>query len=376
MLKRRILLGGLGAAAFAGPGTAGAQAPAVLPTASESAAMSAVAQAMMRKYGVPGLSIAIGAGGRVVYTETFGYADREHDEKVTSHHIFRVASTSKAITAVAIFTLIERAKLKLTDKVFGPGALLGTDFGAPPYHQFIDQITVDHLLMHTAGGWSNDAADPMVDLAGEDHRALITWVLANRKAEHPPGEKYIYSNFGFCVLGRIVEKLTGESYQAFVRREILLRSGAIDMRISGNTREPRAPGEVVYYDGNRPGDFPYTVDVARMDSHGGWAGSATSLVRFLIMLPTLLRPDSLNTMLTPSPPRASYARGWHVNAEGTHWHGGSLPGTAAIMVRTTSGLCWAALCNGGVRGAGDDSKAIDDMMWSIVRRVPAWHAPT
>ncbi len=371
MLKRRIVLGGLGATALAGPGAA--QAPAVEPTAAERAAMSAVAQTVLEKHGIPGLSIAIGAGDKVLYTQGFGYADRERKEKIAPPHVFRIASISKAITAVAIFTLIERGRLKLTDKVFGPGALLGMDYGAPPYHAFIDQITVDHLLMHTAG-WPNDITDPMFSLAGKNHRELISWVLANQKAEHPPGEKYAYSNFVYCVLGRIVERLTGEGYENFVRTQVLARCGITDMRIAGNTREQRAPGEVIYYGGGGHGGHPYTIDVARMDSHGGWIASAPSLVRFLIALPTLLRVETRKTMLTPSPLEAHYARGWRVNAKGTHWHTGSLAGTTTIMVRTAGGLCWAALCNGRERGAGSYREAIDDMMWDMVRKVPAWRA--
>lgn len=370
-LSRRIVLGGLGATAFAG--TASAQAEAVVPTTSELAAMNDVADRVVRLYSIPGLSVAIGAGGKVVYAKGFGFADRERDEKVTPDHLFRVASISKSITAVAIFTLIERGKLKLTDKVFGPGALLGTDYGAPPYHQGIDRITVDHLLMHTAGGWPNDISDPMFSQAGKDHRELIAWVLVNQKADHAPGEKYAYSNFGYCVLGRIIEKLTGESYQGFVRKEILMRAGAIDMRIAGNTREPRAPGEVVYYGGAGSGN-PYSIDVARMDSHGGWIASPTSLVRFLISLPVLLRAESQKAMLTPSSLEAGYARGWRVNVRGTHWHTGSLAGTTTIMVRPTGGLCWAALCNGRDRGVGNYAGPIDRMMWDMVRKVPAWRA--
>lgn len=370
-LSRRIILGGLSATALAG--SVAAQADAVAPTAGERAAMADVADRVVRLYSIPGMSIAIGASGKLVYTQGFGHADRERDETVTPAHLFRVASISKPITAVAIFTLIERGKLRLTDKVFGPGALLATDYGAPPYHQGIDQITVDHLLMHTAGGWPNDISDPMFSQAGKDHRELIAWVLANQKADHRPGEKYAYSNFGYCVLGRVIEKVTGESYQGFVRRELLLRSGAIDMRIAGNTREPRAPGEVVYYSGAGSGN-PYGIDVARMDSHGGWIASPTSLIRFLISLPVLLRQESHEVMLAPSPLEAGYARGWRVNSRGTHWHTGSLAGTTTIMVRTTGGLCWAVLCNGRDRGVGNYAGPIDRMMWDIVRKVPAWQA--
>jgi CubicO group peptidase (beta-lactamase class C family) len=276
---------------------------------------------------------------------------------------------------VAIFTLVERGKLRLTDKVFGPGAVLGTGYGVPPYLSGIDKITVDHLLMHTSGGWPNDVLDPMFSQAGKNHRQLITWVIAYQKAANLPGKKFAYSNFGYCVLGRVIEKVTGESYQGFVRNQILARCGVNDMRIAGNTREQRAPGEVMYYGGSNYGfGNAYNLDVTRMDSHGGWIASASSLVRFLVALPSLLRPETRRQMLTPSPVQPTYARGWRVNSKGTHWHTGSLAGTTTLMVSTTHGLCWAVLANGRERGAGSYTGAIDRMMWDMVRKVPAWRA--
>ncbi len=372
-LSRRIVLGGLGATMFAGP--AGAQAAAVGPTAGERAAMDAVAEAVLAEFRIPGLSVAIAADGKLAYAQGFGLADRERGEKVTPQHLFRIASVSKPITSVAIFSLIEAGRLSLTDKVFGPGAVLGADYGAPPYQPGIDQITIDHLLTHTSGGWPNDILDPMFSQGGQDHRQLITWVLANQKVEHPPGTHYAYSNFGYCVLGRVIEKVTGERYQDYVRNRILVPCGASDMRIAGNGREQRAAGEVTYYGSSNYGfGFAYNIDVARMDSHGGWIASASSLVRFLVALPGLLRPETQKAMLTPSPLQPTYARGWRVNTKGTHWHTGSLAGTTTLMVRTTHGLCWAVLTNGRERGAGSYTEAIDRMMWDMVRKVPAWRA--
>jgi len=370
MLGRRTLLRSVAAG-----GTVGVvglrPAYAAEPTAAERAAIDDIARSVVAEFKIPGLSIAIAAKGQPAYAKGYGFADRESGEPVTPRSTFRIASLSKPITAVAIFTLIERGRLRLSDKVFGPGALLGTDYGTPPYVRGIDQITVDHLLTHTSGGWPNDITDPMFSNAGRNHRELIAWVLANQKAAHAPGEKYAYSNFGFCVLGRIIEKLSGQTYQAFVREQILAGRGIADMRIAGNTREQREVSEVAYYGS---GGDPYRLDVARMDSHGGWVASAPSLIRFLLGLPDLLRPDSLRTMLTPSPLQASYARGWRVNDKGTHWHTGSLAGTTTLMVRTASGLCWTALTNGRERGAGSYAEAIDRMMWNMVRKVPAWRA--
>lgn len=117
---------------------------------------------------------------------------------------------------MAIFSLIEAGRVRLTDKIFGPGAITGTDYGAPPYHPFIDEITVEHLITHTGGGWSNDAADPMFTNPQMNQARLIASTLRLRPLEQPPGRQFAYSNFGYCVLGRVIEKVAQRSYADYV----------------------------------------------------------------------------------------------------------------------------------------------------------------
>ena len=76
-------------------------------------------------------------------------------------------------------------------------------------------------------------------------------------------------------------------------------------------------------------------------------------------------------MLTASAANEGYACGWCVNHVPNYWHNGSLPGTSTIMVRTASGMCWAAFAN--ARGEGINP-ALDQMMWAVVKAVPAWRA--
>jgi hypothetical protein len=124
-----------------------------------------------------------------------------------------------------------------------------------------------------------------------------------------------------------------------------------------------------------------------MDSHGGWLATPTDLVRFLNHVtgfadtPGLLKPETIRAMTTPSPayPQSSpakSARGWMVrdNGAGNWWHNGSLPGSTTIMVRTSTGLCWAALTNTRTEPSDVINAALDQMMWDMVRCVPAWGA--
>jgi CubicO group peptidase (beta-lactamase class C family) len=339
--------------------------------------MEGVATAFLKAHSIPGLSVAIAAQGHLVYEQGFGFADRDNGVKVTPSNLFRIASVSKPITSVTIFDLIERGKLNLEQIVFGSAGALRNDFGVPPYKPYVEEIRLKHLLTHTCGGWTNDGSDPMFRNPGMNHKQLITWALANVPLTHPPGQHYAYSNFGYCIVGRIIERVTGQSYETYVREAILGRCGVSDMRISGNTQAERAPGEVMYYASD--GGNPYTMNVRRMDSHGGWLAKASDLVRFLIHVdgfpnpPDILQLASIHEMATPTIANPQYAKGWAINSVPNWWHSGSLPGTTTIMVRTASGFCWAALANSRESGA-DTGGALDRMMWEMVGKVKNWNA--
>ncbi|MEI7946277.1 MAG: serine hydrolase domain-containing protein [bacterium] len=334
--------------------------------------LSAIAQNFLDQFKAPGLSVAIARHGRLVYQEGFGFADTEKREPLNPHHTFRIASVSKPITSVEIFSLIEQGKLQLQDRVFGPKGLLGADYATPPSAP-LNAITVHHLLTHTCGGWSNANRDPMFLNPKMNHRELIEWALKNIPLEHEPGAHYAYSNFGYCLLGRIIEKVSGLSYAEAVQQHILTKCGIGSMKLSGNTLAERAEHEVVYTGQNN--ENPYSMNIRRMDAHGGWLGTPTDLVNFALHVdgfdttPDILRADTIKTMTTPSPVHANYACGWVVNKESNWWHNGSIPGVMTLLVRTASGFCWAAFVNGHGKGI---PKGIDELMWKMARAIPAW----
>ena len=208
--------------------------------------MAEAAIEFMRSYDVPGLGVAIARHGVLVYDEAFGVADREAGERLTPAHRFRVASVSKPITSVAMFTLIEQGRLGLDDRVFGRSGILGNDFGSLPAGSQIDRITVEHLLTHTSGGWTNDGNDPMFQQPQLDHRSLIARTLASQPLTNQPGTTYAYSNFGYCVLGRVIEKVARRPYENFVLEAVLARAGVSGMEIAGNALADRRPLEVHY----------------------------------------------------------------------------------------------------------------------------------
>jgi CubicO group peptidase (beta-lactamase class C family) len=346
--------------------------------------MGRIAAAFRQQFSVPASSIAISRNGQFVYDQAVGMGDRQHLTQVQQSSLFRIASVTKPITSVTIFSLIEQGKVNLTDKVFGPSGILGTKYGKPPYKQYVSDITVDHLLSHTAGGWPDDSTDPMFLNLSWDQTKLITETIANLPLSNPPGSHWAYSNFGYCVLGRVIEQVTGQSYAAYVQANILAPCGISTMQIAANKESQRAPNEVVYY--GQYSEEPYKINITRMDSNGGWIASSTELVQFLNHvagapgIPALLKPATVRTMTTPVAAYpagpARYARGWMVRNDGagSWWHNGSLPGTTTIMVRTATGMCWAALTNTRTQPSNEIDAALDQMMWNMVRTVPVWGA--
>lgn len=324
--------------------------------------------AFMQKYDIPGLSIAIAKDGEFILAKGYGYANVEQSLPVTPAHQFRVASLSKPITAVAIMTLVEQGRLSLDDKVFGPEGILSVPY--PKENKYVGMITVRHLLEHAAAPeWTNDNQDPMFRKARLDKKSLVIWVLKTRLLKEAPGSRYAYSNFGYCILGLVIEKISGQSYRDYVMNTIFKPINAKSFAIAGNKRGT-SPIEVTYYP--HAGGDPYSIPIKRMDAHGGWIANAMDVVRFVMSVDgrtppdDILSPGSIKTMTTPSRRNEHYALGWSVNEHNNWWHIGKLSGSAGVLVRTNHGYCWTVLTNKSSDTADFESE-LDGLTWKLIR---------
>lgn len=288
--------------------------------------------AIMQRYDVPGISVSITRNGEPVFVRSYGYADRENEELVSDQSLFRIASLSKPITSAGILKLIQDGKLTLADKVFGPEGILADEFPAPAADPNIGLITVYHLLTHTAG-WSNSAGDPMLVEYAATAREIITEQLLHRALDHHPGLTNAYSNLGYSILGRVIEKVAGKTYQEYIQEDILQPAKVVGMRIAGDTEAEKAPKEVKYYQQEHS---PYAYNMTRMDSHGGWLSSTGDLMRFMALIdrnPAI--PDLISSNLLQS----TYFGG------DTWTHYGSLPGTTAVLSRVNDEYSFVVLAN-------------------------------
>jgi D-alanyl-D-alanine carboxypeptidase len=331
--------------------------------------------AYMKKYNVPGLSIAIAKDDKLIYVKAYGYADVTTQERVTDSSLFRLASVSKPITGIAIMKLIQDGKLSLNSKVFGDSGILGNDYGPLPDDTNLKNITIDELLHHTCGGWPNDIEDPMGEDPMFSHPSfnssqLITWTLNHQPLKNPPGTAYAYSNFGYFLLGRVIEKVTGQSYADYVNASILRPVGITDMQIGDNSQAAKKPNEVVYYE---EGNEPYICNLSRMDAGGGWIASATDLLKLIVSVDGLnskkaiLDSSTIRAMLTPSTANPNYACGWALSSyKGFNWfHFGELMGTTTMLAHTHIGFSWAILTNTGYQNE-QNSSDLDHILWNAI----------
>jgi D-alanyl-D-alanine carboxypeptidase len=312
-----------------------------------------------------------------VYAQSYGQANVEGNVNATNQSLYRVSSLSKQITSATIMKLMDQGKVGMNDKVFGTGAILGTDYGTQPYSANLMNITVGELLHHTEGGWPDNTTDPLGQNPSYTTAQIIGWGLDNVPLLTAPGtnQSYYYSHFGYVILGRVIEKITGMPYAAAVQSLILQPSGISDMAIAGNTLADRLPNEVKYYSIN-PGEA-YTFNINRMDAANGWVASATDLARFLVHVDglsseTILSPAAITTMSTGSSANPAYGCGWELN-QFNWFHHGNLPGTGTSQAITTqSGNFNYVILANADGGDPNFSGNMDNIFWSALGNISAW----
>ncbi len=313
----------------------------------------------MQTWNIPGAVAALSYQGRLIFTHGYTW-DSPEVEPVQPTSLFRIASMSKPITSVAIHQLIERGLLSYDTRV---ADALGLE--PPPGQEpdpWLAEVTVDHLLYHT-GGWDRGLAfDPMfhdeaiASALGVDlpiSKADIATYMTGQEMQFRPGSRFAYSNYGYALLGLLIEKVTGRDYSEWVAENVLQPIGVGRPRRGHTVADERAPGEVRYY--GRVGEDPYRWNIENMDAHGGWVVSAPDYLRFMSALfddpdsSPLLERSSIESMLVVNPLSggSEYAQGWVVLQEGEgvrYQHGGSLPGTLT-MATWVGGFGLVALRN-------------------------------
>jgi N-acyl-D-amino-acid deacylase len=336
---------------------------------------------LMQKYDLLGGEVSVSKDGQIIYSRGFGYADRDRKVPIQTDNVFRIASCSKPITATAIMKLVEEGKLHLDDKAF---SILDNLKPAPDasVDPRLKLITVRNLLEHT-GGWALHNDDPQMAYARiaadtfslprpASPEAIVRYKMG-KPLDFDPGSKFVYSNFGYNVLGRIIERVSGTSYEQYIKTNIFDPAGITDMSLGKTQLKDRLPKEVEYYDGRNAEtgwslftDEPLLVTgsygayaVEAFDAHGGWVGSADDLVKFVAIATSvdpkkrILSDETLKIVgELPNLPgiegqKKYTGKGWAIYPKRHIWtHSGALTfGTASVMYRLPNGVCIAAVFN-------------------------------
>lgn len=364
----------------------------------EMAAFDRTVERFLKRWEIMGASIAIMKDGKLLYCKGFGWADKEQNVPAEVKHIFRIASISKLITATGIMKLYESGKLSLDDKVFGETGILCDSMFSNIKDARIKQITVEHLLRHQ-GGYSIRAGDPLFNEVSVARQLGVqppvsfddmVRYAAETRLRYRPGAGNMYSNLGYVVLSKVIEKVSGMPYETFIQDSILHPIGCWDMHIGYSFYEKRYPNEVRYYE---PADTePVELfdgsgqlvprcyggcDLQVLSGAGGWVASPTELMKFITAIdPEDSKPDILQAKTIAymtETDKARYPIGWMQTTVSDDWkRTGSLSGSSAMLKRQHDGFTWVFITNTSSWAGSRFPSKISAMMKQALTKVKKW----
>jgi CubicO group peptidase (beta-lactamase class C family) len=282
---------------------------------------------------------------KLVVSTGYTYAAPDYPD-TQADSLFRLASVSKAFCCAAIYELSESGIIDLSEPVFPYLGIKKVALPSQSKDAGIDKITIQQLVDHT-GGWDRTAADfdPVfrtrkmaqeLELPGRVAKRDVAEYMYGEPLQNEPGDKEVYSNFGYLLLGLVVEQATGTEFTDFVKTDILTPLGVEDQVFCGQTLEEDAlPGEVGY-DAEGTGYSAWDPDsdvkvpipygnflIAEMDSGGGLVATTAAMSKL-------------------SQHYASWGMGGR--SAGAYRTGG-MPGTASQMTSRRDSLDWSIVFN-------------------------------
>ncbi len=260
---------------------------------------------------LPGLSVAVGASGEVVWAEGFGWADLEDQTLVSPDTRFRIGTASTALTTAAAGLLVEKGRLRLDDTI-------QTYVPAFPEKQW--PVTLRQLMGHVAGV-GNDGGDEGPLLAKRCERTVDGLsAFAKNSLRFQPGTQYRYSSYGWILVSAAIEAASGEPFPTFMRRQIFEPLGMEDTRVD-SAADP-IPHRATFYFPRFAAEPRYGLHLMRPIDYSCYAGSSaflstpTDLVRFALAIDggRLLQPATVQMLQTSqrlaSGEETGYGLGW------------------------------------------------------------------
>jgi D-alanyl-D-alanine carboxypeptidase len=291
-------------------------------------------------------SVLIAKQGQPMVSLAYGLADRERHVANTLDTRFRLGSMNKMFTAVAVLSLVEAGKVALEDP-------LGKHLPDYPEPEVRSKVTLRHLLTHTGG--TGDIFGPMFSekrLALRTHADYLA-LYGTRKLLFEPGAEWRYSNYGFVLLGAVIERVTGRSYYDYVRDRIYAPAGMT--RTGSEPEEMPVPDRSIGYT-KRGSEQTWVSNVNTLPYRGMAAGGGYSTAGDLLRFATALTSNRLlqakyTALLTATKvatPGGSYGLGFmerDFNGVRAFGHGGGAPGMNGELLIFPSGYVVVTLAN-------------------------------
>ena len=373
----------------------------------------AAIERFMRYWGIKGGSFALMRNDSLIYAKGYGYANIDDSTKCEVKHIFRVASVSKLITTVAVMRLCESGYLTPQSQVFGEAGILNDSLFINCRDKKITKVTVEHLLRHL-GGFANphgDAAfnrdlvakwmDKELPLSMDDMVEYATKIRLRAR----PGEWFDYSNLGYIVLSKVIEKVSGMPYHKYVKDSVLAPIGCYDIHLAENFCCGFRDNEVSYYEVKEAEpvqaydgcDTLVMKSLGGNDVHGlygagGWVASPVELAKFVAAInehpgrEAFLSQESIDFMTPLS--KDQRPAGWS-SITSREWHRtGSMSGTSAMIkvykVKKKKGnqeansaggydhYCWVFISNSSSWNGPQLSRQMNRSITRAMERVKEW----
>jgi CubicO group peptidase (beta-lactamase class C family) len=293
-------------------------------------------------------AVLVARHGKPVFSEAYGLSDRTKKTPNKLSTRFRLGSMNKMFTAVATLQLAQAGKIQLNDPL---GKYL-TDY---PNKDVATKVTIHHLLTHTGG--TGDFFGPEFDVHRLELRTLQDYVnlYGKRGLKFEPGSRWEYSNYGFLLLGVLIEKVSGQSYYDYVRDHVYKPAG---MTSTASLAENEAVAErsVGYMESEKGDGWVPNTDTLpyRGTSAGGGYSTVEDLLRFAEALENHKLLDARHTELlttgkVEAPMGGKYAYGFIDKTSGgvrCFGHGGGAPGmNGDLQICPASGYVIAVLAN-------------------------------
>lgn len=293
-------------------------------------------------------NVLVAKNGKIIFHKSYGLASKEYNYPNDLSTKFIIGSINKMFTSTGILQLVEQNKLSLDDRVSDvlPGVLAD---------DIAHKITIAQLLTHTSGLGDFLFTPEMAGKSKEHFRTMADYLpgLADDKLFFEPGKQWGYSNTGFLILGAIMEKISGLTYEDYVNKHIYQPAGMsatffpeldnVNIGLAETYEKDYLTGKPVFHNTRY-------YQVIKGTPAGGGFSTCTDLLNFMQALSAgkLLKPETVQLMQSPKPDRNSpnYGFGMQVFDETSFGHTGGGPGTdATVRTDRKKGLTVIILCN-------------------------------